>query len=102
MGAIYVITTFLFLIAGIYSLFANQAFLALHYLLIALYVHASFFELKGQPFSRPLYIGVALFLAADAVIQLFFFQPSSFLGGIISFFLSFSAWQSAQRQRPSH
>lgn len=102
MGVIYFITTLIFMVAGAYSLMANQPFFAIHYLLIALHVHTSMYELRGEPFPRPLYLTVALLLGLDAFVQLFLFEPTNLLGGIISLFLAFSSWQSAQRQRPSH
>lgn len=102
MRIIYIFTIVLFLIVGITSLFTNQPFYAIHYLLVALYLHTSFYELVGQPFSKHLYMGIAIALALDGIIQLFFFEPSNILGGVISLFLAFSSWQSARRQRASH
>ncbi|WP_124728209.1 hypothetical protein [Staphylospora marina] len=88
----------LFLLFGIWNLFVEHApVIAVHFFLVALYFFLTYFELKGQPFSRLVYLLAIALLVMDGILNLFFIFPTNLLSGVISFFFAFLAWQSVRR-----
>ncbi|TCS95865.1 hypothetical protein EDD58_102447 [Hazenella coriacea] len=87
----------LFLGLGLFFLFFTTSYMeAVHYLLIALYLYISLFELLGKPFARWIYLLTMVLLVGDGMLNMFVFS-TGLLSGIFSFFLAFLAWKSAQR-----
>jgi hypothetical protein len=95
--AFHLVIVALFLIFGIYNLFVERMpVIAVHFLLVSLYFFVTYNELRGKPFSRPVYLLMILLLVADGIVNLFIL-PTSLLSGVISFFFAYLAWQSVQR-----
>jgi len=96
---LHLIIVALFLGFGVYYLFVEQSPIpAIHYLLVALYFFVHLFELRGQPFSRPVYLLLVLLLVADGILHVFIL-PYHLITGLFSFFFAFLAFQSMQRLR---
>lgn len=87
----------LFLGLGVFFLFFTTATVeAVHYLLIALYLYISLFELLGKPFTRSIYLLTIILLVGNGMVQLFLIS-TGLISGVFSFFLAFLAWKSSQR-----
>ncbi|PTM56489.1 hypothetical protein [Desmospora activa] len=84
-----------FLFFGTRSL-QDQPPVAVHYYVIALYFFVLLFEFRGNPFSRSIYVLLALLLLGNAMIQ-FFYVENGVLFGLVSLLFAWFALQARRR-----
>ncbi|KPC72564.1 hypothetical protein ADL26_14610 [Thermoactinomyces vulgaris] len=93
----YLIIAVLFLGGGLYQLFVAQLpVFAVHSFLVALYFYVTFYELRGKPFSRYVYLITIGLLVADGLVNLLLVSES-ILSGMVSVFFAFLCLQSYRR-----
>lgn len=82
MLVLYVVIMLFFLGYGTYYLFFEpNSLLAIYYLLIGLYFFVQFFELRGTPFSRWVYLLLLVLLVANGILN--FIIPGRIFSGIL-------------------
>jgi hypothetical protein len=97
MIGLYLLISFAFFLLGSYNLFFLKSYIvAIHSLLVALYFYVIYFEVKGRPFSRYLYLLLVFLFIADGMMN-FIWSKASFLGGFFSFLFAYFSWRSYQR-----
>ncbi|MDR6225786.1 hypothetical protein [Desmospora profundinema] len=69
---------------------------AVHYFVIALYFFVILFEFRGNPFSRRIYVMLALLLLGNALVQ-FFYVENGVIFGLVSLLFSWFALQARRR-----
>ncbi|SDW77840.1 hypothetical protein SAMN05444487_10674 [Marininema mesophilum] len=95
MQFLFAATVLISLVMGGYTL-QDQPPLALHYFVIGMYFFVILFEFRGNPFSRKVYLLLALLLVGSAMLQ-FFFAPNHSFAGVISLLFAYFALQSRRR-----
>lgn len=93
MAVFYGIIFGLFVLLGIFRLQSDPGG-AIHNFLIALYFFVVLFGILGKPFSRPIYLFVAVLLLADAGLQ---FYSRDVLSGVISLLFAYFAFNDRNR-----
>lgn len=97
---LYMIIMLFFFGYGIYHLFFEPIpLLAVYYLLIGLYFFVQFFELRGTPFSRWVYLLLLVLLIANGILNLMI--PSRIFSGILCLLFALFTFRSFMQLRNS-